>query len=316
MKTATKFTLLTIILLLTAALSIALGATNLDFKELLAGTNPAAQNILLQIRLPRTLLAATAGIMLGGAGAAFQLLFRNPLAEPGIMGITSGATLGAVSAACFAGGAIINAGSFLGALIAGLAVALLSQTREASTTAILLCGTALGTLYSALTSITLSLNSQKIQSMYIWMLGSFSGRGWNELKLVAIPALISIPALLLLSPKLDLLYAGETTAAALGLEVQKLRTQTLLAGTLAASAAVCAGGTIGFIGLIAPHCARKLAGPKARVHLPASMLCGAIILLISDTVCRTAAAPAEIPVGTVTALLGAPFFVWLLLSKK
>jgi iron complex transport system permease protein len=281
--------------------------------------------ILLNLRLPRAVLAALAGVLLAGAGAAFQLFFRNPLAEPGIMGISSGAALGAVAAGFFGmqpvlGGTVspVNAGAFCGALAAGVLVAALGGRKSgpSSTVALLLCGTALGSLYSALTSIILLLREKELHAMYVWMLGSFNGRGWAELRFIALPAALAVILLLVCAVPLDLLAGGERTAASLGVEVNRLRILVMTAGALAVSAAVCAGGTIGFVGLIAPHIVRHIYGAESRTLIPLSMAAGAVLMLLSDTLARTIAAPAEIPVGVITSLLGAPFFISLIFSDR
>lgn len=274
--------------------------------------------IIINLRVPRTLLCIITGSLLALCGSSFQMFFRNSLAEPGIMGISSGATLGAVIAAISgASGPLLlsalNIGAFLGALFAGIIISALSLKKSTvSSINMILFGTALGTLYSALTSILLSANSNKIQSMYYWMLGSFSGRGWNELYFILIPAVLSIIIQLTCVSRLDLLTCGETTADSLGVNVNKLRIVVLVAGSLGTSAAVCAGGTIGFIGLIAPHITRRLFSPKARILLPVSMLLGSILVLISDTIARYVIYPSELPVGTITAIMGVPFFLSLI----
>ena len=150
----------------------------------------------------------------------------------------------------------------------------------------------------------------------MWMLGSFNGRGWEELLFILPPFLGAVVIFFLCIFKLDILSCGETNAISLGLSVKKLQLVILISGALAVSAAVCAGGTIGFVGLIAPHIARKIFGTKAKTVVPLSMVTGASVLLLSDTICRTVISPAELPVGTVTAILGAPFFISLLFSKK
>lgn len=274
--------------------------------------------IIINLRVPRTLLCIITGSLLALCGSSFQMFFRNSLAEPGIMGISSGATLGAVIAAISgASGPLLlsalNIGAFLGALFAGIIISALSLKKgTVSSINMILFGTALGTLYSALTSILLSANSNKIQSMYYWMLGSFSGRGWNELYFILVPAILSVILQLTCVSRLDLMTCGESTADSLGVDVKKLRLVILFAGALGSSAAVCAGGTIGFIGLIAPHITRRLFSPKARVLLPVSMLLGSILVLISDTIARYAIYPAELPVGTITAIMGVPFFLSLI----
>jgi len=324
---AVSAALLLILLVCSFVSSLLFGAERINVRDVFVrtGGDPFARIILVNLRLPRSLLAALAGMLLAGAGAAFQLFFRNPLAEPGIMGISSGATLGAVAAGSF--GAVpvfwnilspVNTGAFFGALISGMLVTSLAgkRTGSSATVALLLCGTALGTLYSAFTSIILLLRDRELHAMYVWMLGSFSGRGWNELRFIAVPAVLAIFLLTLSSLPLDLMAGGERTAASLGVDIRKLRLLVMTAGALAASSAVCAGGTIGFVGLIAPHIVRRIFGAKSRALVPLSMAAGAVLMLVSDTLARTVAAPAEIPVGVITSLLGAPFFISLIFSDK
>ncbi|MGN0756498.1 FecCD family ABC transporter permease [Treponema sp.] len=315
MKKASLF----IILAASIFFSLIFGAEQIKVTELFCNGDSFSKIIFFNIRLPRTILCLIAGITLAGNGSVFQLFFRNPLAEPGIMGVSSGATLGAVLASCIG---IFNTtffsslqlGSFLGALISGIIVIAIAGKKSPST--LLLCGTALGTLYSAFSSILLSLNDRQLHSIYMWMLGSFSGRGWEEILFILPPFLGAVAIFCRCIFKLDILSCGEINAISLGLSVKKLQLIILISGALAVSAAVCAGGTIGFVGLIAPHITRKIFGAKAKTVVPLSMVTGASILLISDTICRTVIAPAELPVGTVTAILGAPFFISLLFSKK
>lgn len=328
--------LFALIFLLALALSLCasliFGAEKLP-PQVIWGQGTKFQNIILwKIRLPRCLLVLVTGLLLGGSGAVFQLFFRNPLAEPGIMGISSGATLGAVIATVILAGrslpaalqpifkfiSPINLCAFMGALAAGFFVTALafSKAGKASSVMLLLCGTALGTLYSAISSAILLTSNKELHSIYTWILGSFNGRGWKELIFIAIPSALSIIIAFAVARPLDLLTCGEKTAASLGVEVDRLRIFVLICGALAVSAAVCAGGTIGFVGLIAPHIVRKLTGPKSRTLIPYSMLFGASLLLVSDTIARTAIAPGELPAGIITSILGVPFFISLCLSKK
>lgn len=290
-------------------------------------SNPFTKIIILDLRLPRALLVLLTGILLGGSGAVFQLFFRNPLAEPGIMGISSGATLGAVIANVFityTGFQVVfylispvNLAAFLGAIGAGALVTVLafSNAGKKSSVMLLLCGTALGTLYSSISSIVLLSSSKELHSVYTWILGSFNGRGWKELLFILIPSFLSIFIMFFIARPLDLLTCGETTAQSLGVEVNKLRILVLICGALAVSAAVCAGGTISFVGLIAPHLVRKMIGSKSKVLIPFSMIFGAILLLLSDTLARVVIAPSELPAGIITAILGVPFFLSLCLKK-
>lgn len=312
-----------------ALCSLLLGTQPLVLKDIFCNGNSFSRIIFTNIRLPRTILCLEAGALLASSGTVFQQFFRNPLADPGIMGLSAGATLGAVFSYSIAfpflsriipEGTLfaVTAGAIAGAIAAGFIVTTLSRSiNKLSTVSLLLCGTCLGTLYSAVTSIILSSNTGKeIGTMYLWMLGSLNGKGWNEVIFVT---LLGIPAEILLlncTRKLDLLSCGEETAASLGVNVKKLRTTVIIAGSLATAAAVCAGGTIGFIGIICPHIARNLFGVKSRRLWFTSLFTGAVLLTFSDIVCRLVIAPAELPVGTVTAILGVPFFISLLAGGK
>ena len=320
-----------VLLIVSVILALMLGAEKVSLAAVFGQGDKFENIILWQLRLPRVLLVFITGLLLGGSGAVFQLFFRNPLAEPGIMGISSGATLGAVIASIVPGvmaltgrggvGAFIspvNLCAFAGALGAGVLVTSLAFSRsgKASSVMLLLCGTALGTLYSSLSSMLLLTCNKELHSIYTWILGSFNGRGWNELFFIALPAAISILLMFAISGPLDLLTGGEKSAAALGVEVDRLRVLVLLSGSLAVSCAVCAGGTIGFVGLIAPHIVRKFLGPRARTLLPFSMIFGAALLLLSDTFARIIIAPGELPAGIITSILGVPFFLALCLGRR
>ena len=322
-----------VIFLLSFFCSLYFGSEEIPLKTFWGQGNKFNNIILFNLRLPRSLLAIITGILLGGSGAVFQLFFRNPLAEPGIMGISSGATLGGVFATMATGFLAIknpildkifsiispiNFAAFLGALGAGLLVTFIafSKAGRRSTVMLLLCGTALGTLYSSISSIIILTTQKEFHAIYTWILGSFNGRGWNELIFILLPSLISIIIMFSLTGALDLLSCGETTALSLGLEVHKIRILVLVSGSLATSAAVCAGGTIGFIGLIAPHIVRSFIGPKGKNLIPCSMVFGAILLLISDTLARVVIRPAELPTGLITSILGVPFFISLCLKEK
>ena len=320
-----------VLLIISVILALMLGAEKVSLAAVFGQGDKFENIILWQLRLPRVLLVFLTGLLLGGSGAVFQLFFRNPLAESGIMGISSGATLGAVIASIVPGimaltgkggvGAYIspvNLCAFVGALVAGLFVTSLAFSRggRSSSVMLLLCGTALGTLYSSLSSMLLLTCNKELHSIYTWILGSFNGRGWNELLFILLPSVVSIILMFVVSRPLDLLTGGEKSAAALGVEVDRLRVLVLLCGALAVSAAVCAGGTIGFVGLIAPHVVRKFLGPKARTLVPFSMIFGAALLLLSDTLARVIIAPGELPAGIITSILGVPFFLALCLGGR
>lgn len=329
-----KKILFVILLALSVLLFLVFGAEKISWAAVLGQGDKFENIILWKIRLPRCILVLITGIVLGGSGAVFQLFFRNPLAEPGIMGISSGATLGAViatviistlpgipdflSKGVFRFISPINFCAFAGALAAGFFVTALAFSRagKASSVMLLLCGTALGTLYSAISSAILLTSNKELHSIYTWILGSFNGRGWKEVLFITPTSFIAVLLMLMIIRPLDLLSCGEKTAASLGVEVDHLRIIVLICGSLAVSAAVCAGGTIGFVGLVAPHIVRKLTGPKGRTLVPLSMIFGATLLLISDTIARTAIAPGELPAGIITSILGVPFFISLCLTRK
>ena len=320
-----------ILLVIAVILALMFGAEKVSLAAVFGQGDKFENIILWQLRLPRVLLVFLTGLLLGGSGAVFQLFFRNPLAEPGIMGISSGATLGAVIASIIPGvmaltgrggvGSLIspvNLCAFAGAIGAGVLVTSLAFSRsgKASSVMLLLCGTALGTLYSSLSSMLLLTCNKELHSIYTWILGSFNGRGWNELMFITVPAAAAIILMFCVARPLDLLSGGEKSAAALGVEVDKLRILVLLCGSLAVSCAVCAGGTIGFVGLIAPHIVRKFLGPRARTLIPFSMIFGATLLLLSDTLARVIIAPGELPAGIITSILGVPFFLALCLGRR
>ncbi|MCQ2591157.1 MAG: iron ABC transporter permease [Treponema sp.] len=311
-----------ILLVISFVFSIGFGAERIHFINLF-NSNSFERTIVLQLRLPRALLVLLTGLLLGGSGAVFQMFFRNPLAEPGIMGISSGATLGAVSASLIFSNLIssnvklfsiispINLSAFVGALLSGLIVTTISfaKSNRKSTVMLLLCGTALGTLYSSISSIIMLTSRKDLHTIYSWLMGSFNGHGWNELFFILLPSIVSIIIMIFISFPLNLLSSGEKNALSLGLNIKKLRILVLLCGSLAISAAVCAGGTISFVGLIAPHLVRKVHSSKGQTLIPLSMITGAIILLLSDTLARIIIAPSELPAGIITALLGIPFFI-------
>jgi iron complex transport system permease protein len=280
--------------------------------------------IVWQLRLARTLLAGIAGAALGASGAVLQGLFRNPLADPYSLGVSSGASLGAVAAIAFgskiglAFPGATEAAAFAGALVASAIVYAVATAnrRTAPTAALLLAGAAVGSFISAIVSLIVSLNDKDLHTVFFWMLGGFGGKGWADLASAFPTALIAIVAALLLARPLDILGAGEETAGILGLNVGLLRALAVATASLGAAAAVAAGGVIGFVGLLGPHFARLIVGSLHKRLIPVSAATGAILLMLADAVARSAAAPVELPVGIVTALLGAPLFLRLLATSR
>ncbi len=284
--------------------------------------------VLWSIRLPRVLLAAVVGAGLGMAGAALQGLFRNPLADPGLVGVSSGAALAVALTIVFgnvmwSGAAVLGIwllplAAFSGAALAAWLVYRIGRTGQSvSVAAMLLAGIAINALAVALIGLASYLaTDEQLRNLTFWSLGSLSAASWQVTGLVAGGVSIALLTLWRLGKGLNALALGEAEARHLGVAVERLKRLAILATALAVGASVAFCGMIGFIGLVAPHCVRLLAGPDARIVLPGAALLGAILTVSADLVARTLAAPAEIPIGVLTALLGAPFFLALLLRAR
>lgn len=328
MKFAHKVLLLVLLLFAAVLLSLALGAERIDFASLfnLRETDSFTHILVFEIRAPRTLIALFAGALLAGSGCLFQGFFRNALADPAIMGVSSGAALGAVFVSILLGVSalhgsaplLIQCGAFIGALAAVWAAYMIAGKRryEPGAVSLLLTGTALSACFSAIYSLLLIMRYNELHKMYAWSLGSFNGKTWNDALRLVIPALLVLPLYFTLAKPLDLLSLGERSASTLGLNTKRARLSIIALGSFGTALAVCSGGTIGFIGLIGPHIARLLVGPSHKKLIFSSMLLGALLLLVSDIVARTAAAPMEIPVGIITSLMGTPFFLAIMAKGR
>lgn len=290
----------------------------------MAGAWPATfQTILFDIRLPHTVLMALAGMALGGSGAAYQGLFRNPLADPYIIGVASGAGLGAVLAMTVGwprtllGMAAIPVAAFVGAVLTvGLVYSIARVGRSAPVTTLLLAGVAVGTFASALTSLLMLLSTNELYRAISWLLGGFSLGGWQPV-LVSLPYLaIGLGTLTLLGRPLNVLQFGDEEAIQLGLDAEKFKLVIVIAASLVAATAVAFSGIIAFVGLVVPHLVRILWGVDYRRLIPLATIGGGAVLLAADIVSRTILAPRALPVGIVTSVVGAPFFLWLLRRAK
>jgi iron complex transport system permease protein len=285
-----------------------------------AATWPAAwETIVFTIRLPRVILAALVGASLGVSGATYQGLFRNPLAEPYLIGVASGAALGAtVSLVVPLPLVLYRYGvtqwcAFAGALLAVGAVYGLARVGGATPLAtLLLAGVAISALASALTSFLMYWHGDKLLAIYGWIMGGFTTSSWRQVLQTAPYLLVGAAILLPAGRLLDALQLGEEGAATLGIDVERLQIVLVVVATLITAAAVSVSGLIAFVGLIVPHIVRLIWGPNHRTLLPASLLAGAIFLILADGVARSVLSPAEVPVGVLTALCGAPFFLFLL----
>ncbi len=283
----------------------------------------SAEMILLQIRLPRIVLAGLVGGALAVAGATFQGVFRNPLADPYLLGVASGAGLGAVLAFIvpiprdlYAIG-VVPAFAFLGGMCAVIAVYALARVGESvPTTTLLLAGVAISAAASALTAYLMYLHGDQLLVIYGWLLGGFNVAHWQEVRLLLPLVVFSTVIMTLGGRTMNAMQFGEEQAAALGISVERSKIILLGAGTLATAAAVSTSGLIGFVGLIVPHITRLLIGPDYRRLIPTAALLGAAFLIAADAGARAAPGPSEIPVGVVTAAIGAPFFLVLLRRQK
>ncbi|MCU1731561.1 MULTISPECIES: FecCD family ABC transporter permease [unclassified Pseudomonas] len=287
-----------------------------------------AELILGQIRLPRTLLGLAVGAVLALAGVAMQGLFRNPLADPGLVGVSSGAALGAAVAivgSAWVGGVpeaiapyLLSLCAFLGGLgVTALVYRLGRRDGQTSVATMLLAGIALTALASSAVGLfTYLADDATLRTLTFWNLGSLNGASYQRLW----PLVLVATAVALWLPRraeaLNALLLGESEARHLGIEVESLKRELVFCTALGVGAAVAAAGLIGFVGLVVPHLVRLLSGPDHRVLLPASLLAGASLLLFADLIARLALAPAELPIGIVTAFIGAPFFLYLLLRGR
>lgn len=297
--------------------------------DLAAGRELALRDrvVLWEIRLPRVLMGCQVGAALAVSGAVLQGLFRNPLADPGIVGVSAGASLGAVSAivlggslpmAALLGPWLLPAAAFVGALIATLMLyRIATRQGRTSVATMLLAGIALTALAMALTGLLVYLaDDTQLRDFTFWNLGSLAGATWSKLT-VATP-MILLPLLIVpfLARGLNGLALGEAAAAHMGVPVQRLKSVSVLIVAAVTGAAVAVSGGIGFIGIVVPHLLRLLSGPDHRMLLPNAALLGAALLLLADVISRIIIAPAELPIGILTALIGGPFFLFILLRQR
>ena len=284
----------------------------------------ADEVILLQLRLPRVAGAALVGMGLAVSGTLFQGLLRNPLADPLLLGTSSGAALGASIAfvvpalftASWLGFGLIPALAFAGALLAvALVYSLASSGGRTPVVTLLLAGVAVSAVLTAVQTLIIIRNDRlglQISSLYLWLAGGVDVQTWQQVEVILAIMLVGVAAAIALAPVLDAFALGEEMASHLGLSVERSKLAIVGAAALLVAAAVSISGLVGFVGLVAPHVCRIALGPRHRLLVPAAGLSGAIFVVVADLLARTLAAPSEIPLGVVTALIGGPFFLWLL----
>lgn len=334
--------LLTIILIVVVLLATGTGAMHISPVQVLAillhkihislpvSYNSSMESVLLVIRLPRVILGVLTGAGLALAGAALQGLFRNPLADPGLIGISAGASVGAVLMIVFQTTLplwlntgwlhyyAMNIAAFCGAFIAAWLIIRIARTNSGSlVTMMLLGGIAINALCMSFTWLMAYISTnEQMRSIIFWTMGSLGGATWETV--MAVTPFILVPVIFLpqLAGALNVFALGENEAKHIGVKVEALKLKLLLLSTLVVAASVAVAGVIGFVGLVIPHIIRQFTGPSYKILFPCAALAGAILLTVADLFSRTVVAPAELPVGIVTAILGAPFFIWLILKEK
>ncbi len=326
---------LTGVLALACVASLQVGASDVTFSGLLGklvkgeALSQLERVVLLDIRLPRLAMGGLVGAALAVSGAAMQGLFRNPLADPGIVGVGAGAGLGAILAIVL--GALLPAwvtevtgnqltpfAAFLGGWGSTILLYRVSTRHgRTSVATMLLAGIALGALAGALSGILVYIaDDRQLRDLTFWGLGSLAGASWTKVLAAGPMIVLAIAAALMLGRGLNGLAMGESTAAHIGINVQRLKSIAILAVAAATGAAVAVSGGIGFIGIVVPHLLRLASGPDHRTLLLNSALLGASLLILADVIARVVIAPAELPIGIVTAVLGAPVFLWILLKRR
>jgi iron complex transport system permease protein len=329
------FATLALLLVAVSAASLATGASGgvvrTAFLQILQGEEIGAREavILFDIRLPRLALGILVGAALAVSGAVMQGLFRNPLADPGLVGVGAGAGLGAIGAIVLGsflplalrdalGYYVVPVAAFLGGWLTTILLYRLSTHRGRTSVAVMLLGgIAIAALAGALSGILIYLaDDTQLRDLTFWGLGSLAGATWDKVLIAGVLILAALAATPFLARSLNALALGEGPAAHLGIPVQRMKNAAILTVAAATGAAVAVSGGIGFVGIVVPHLLRLMIGPDHRYLLPNAALLGASLLILADMIARTIVAPAELPIGIVTATLGGPFFLWILLRNR
>ena len=313
-KVIVSSAVLAVVLLVAMLLCSGVGVVSFSPAELLGSP------IFWELRLPRVILSVLVGMMLSVCGAVYQSVFHNPLTDPYVLGISSGASLGA-AIAIIAGLEAALWGVGGAALCTALLTILLifkiaSTGNRMHTTTLLLTGVCLTFLITAILSLLMALHHDKMESIIFWTMGSFAAASWFDVWLLVPVAVVGLVVVLLHCRELNLLLVGSETAQSLGVDVERVRRRLLFFTTLMVAFSVSTSGVIGFVGLVVPHCVRLVCGADNRRIIPYSIIVGGLFLLLCDTLARTMLPPNELPVGSITSLLGAPMFIYLLYKSK
>jgi iron complex transport system permease protein len=298
-------------------------AARLNVPGFTSTLSPTEEAILWEIRVPRVVLAALVGGMLALAGATYQGVFRNPLADPYLLGVAAGAGLGATIAIAYLpdglrGQRMLPVAAFVGGAVAVMLTYAVGRSarRERDAATLVLAGVTVTAFFTAWQTFVQQQNSEDLQQVYSWILGNIPSTGWSDVGIVLPYIAVAVVVILALRRVVAVLNLGDDEASSLGVDVRRVRLALVVAATLGTAAAVAVTGLIGFVGIIVPHTIRLLTGMGYRALLPLSVVVGAGFLVLADVVARTAAAPAEIPLGVVTAFVGAPFFAIVLRTTR
>lgn len=319
------------VLLIAVAGSVFVGAAGLSVADILSalfggeGLSQKTTVIIFSVRLPRIVMGVLVGAMLAAAGAAYQAVFRNPLADPYLLGVSAGAGLGVTISIVFGaavgltlGGVGIVLAAFVGGTLAVVSTYLFSTGvgRDTDPTTVVLAGVAVAAFASAAQTFIQQQNIDTVQRIYTWMLGSLSTTSWSSIIALTIPVAVCCAVLLMSVKVLDVMTLGDDEASALGANPQLIRLLLVATATLGTAAVVSVSGLIGFVGIVIPHAVRLLVGPAHARLVPLTMIWGATFMVCADAVGRTILAPAELPVGVITAFIGAPFFLFILRNHR
>jgi iron complex transport system permease protein len=319
---------LTFALIVSFLIALTLGSVNISYGELLnifSSSQEVNRQILFDIRLPRALNAILVGASLSCSGIILQSMLRNNLAEPGLLGISAGAGLGAILIFLLPVSVsflFITPVSFLFAVTTTVIIFYIAKGMKSgnsgylSTNKIILTGIAISALISSVNGFLLLISGSSVNQILYWLNGGFSGRGWNEFSIGVFFVLAGIAGAMFISKDLNVLNLGDELSISLGLDLKKIQKLSIIISSLLAASAVSIAGIISFVGLIVPNLSRLLIGEDYRYAVPCSIILGALFVLVSDTIARLVISPAEIPVGIVTSFIGAPIFIWLILRKK
>lgn len=311
-----------ILLLLSVCYGLSYGSVSISLSEiwlvLTSDTGSAHDSIIMNLRLPRVLVGLLTGACLGAAGAILQGVMRNPLADPGIIGVSAGGGLAAVITMVLLPqlSYLLPAAAFIGAFATSIIIYLISWDKGTSPVKIVLAGVAINALLGAIMNGIMVVYSDRVQSVLPWLSGGLNGRSWYHLSFMAPYALIGLALTFLAIKPANLMLLGDDSAKLLGQKVELQRLLLILLSSLLAGAAVSAAGLIGFVGLVVPHAVRLLIGEDYRFLLPISIVGGATLVVFTDTIARTWFDPVELPVGIILACIGAPFFLILLRKRR